>query len=116
MRKHDVDVRRLEDLLVGVECQPRQLALDEVGSILRRREVTVRVYPGVKCRDWAGTCMMVLSLTCLSELCHCGTRWSMCTHEVAFPSSMHCLHASWMLMVVNSGSPVTLSRIRKSRV
>lgn len=64
----------------------------------------------------ASTCMMVLSLTWRSELCHWGTRWSMWTHDDALPSSMHCLHANWTLMVVNRGRPVTLSRIRKSRV
>jgi len=40
----------------------------------------------------------------------------MCTQAVALPSSMHLRHASCTLMLVNSGSPVTLSRIRSRRV
>lgn len=62
------------------------------------------------------SCMMVFSFTCLSELCQRGTRWSMCTHAAARPSSMHRLQASCTLMDVNSGRPVTLSRIRSRRV
>ncbi len=62
------------------------------------------------------SCMMVLSLTCLSELCQRGTRWSMWTHAAALPSSMHFLQASCTLMLVKRGRPVTLSRIRRSRV
>ena len=62
------------------------------------------------------SCMMVLSLTCRSELCQRGTRWSMCTHDAALPSSMHLRQASCTLMLVKSGRPVTLSRIRSSRV
>jgi hypothetical protein len=29
------------------------------------------------------------SLSCRAELCHCGTRWSMCLHCPALPSSIH---------------------------
>jgi hypothetical protein len=40
----------------------------------------------------------------------------MCTQPAALPSSMHLLQASCTLMLVNSGRPVTLSRILSSRV
>jgi len=60
--------------------------------------------------------MMVLSFTCRSELCQRGTRCSMCTHDAVWPSAMHFLHASCTLMLVKSGRPVTLSRIRSRRV
>ena len=62
------------------------------------------------------SCMMVLSFTCLSELCQRGTRCSMWTHSAALPSSMHLRQASCTLMLVNRGSPVTLSRILSNRV
>lgn len=62
------------------------------------------------------SCMMVLSLTCRSELCQRGTRCSMWTHDAVCPSAMHFLHASCTLMLVKSGSPVILSRIRSRRV
>jgi hypothetical protein len=50
------------------------------------------------------SCMTVLSLMCLSELCQLGTRCSMCLHSVAFPSSLHLEHASSTLKVLNMGS------------
>ena len=46
--EHVLDVRRLEDLLVGVEGQPAQLALDEVGAVLHdglEFDVPVRALP-----------------------------------------------------------------------
>lgn len=36
--EHDLDVGGLEDLLVGVEGQAGQLALDEVGPVLRAKK------------------------------------------------------------------------------
>ena len=60
--------------------------------------------------------MIVFSLTWRSELCQRGTRCSMWMQPTALPSSMHFWHASCTLRLVNSGSPVVLSRIRSSRV
>jgi hypothetical protein len=37
LREHGVQVRGLEQLLVRVERQAAQLALDQIGSVLRRR-------------------------------------------------------------------------------
>lgn len=39
--EHDLDVGGLEDLLVGVEGQAGQLALDEVGPVLRAKKFKV---------------------------------------------------------------------------
>lgn len=50
------------------------------------------------------SCMTVLSRTCLSELCQLGTRWSMCLHSVALPSSLHLEQASSTLKVLKMGS------------
>ena len=38
LAEHDVDVRRLEHLLVRVEGQAAELALDEVGAVLLEKK------------------------------------------------------------------------------
>ena len=60
--------------------------------------------------------MMVLSLMCRSPLCQLGTRWSICGHSAAFPSSLHLAQARVTLRVVNMGRLVALSRILSSLV
>ena len=42
LREHDLDLRRLEQLVVRVERQPAQLALDQIGAVLRRASLSRR--------------------------------------------------------------------------
>lgn len=55
-------------------------------------------------QNQAGWALTFFRRMCFSELCHAGTRCSMCLHSVALPSSLHFWHASSTQNVLKMGS------------
>lgn len=114
LAKHDLHVRGLENLLVGVEREARQLALNEIGSVLHNGlelDMTVGALPP---RYQMQHMDAPSSLPVLDALP--GSQSIRPPNGRIQKKKAYYLQANCTLRLVNNGSPVVLSLILRSRV